>query len=642
MLRIALIFAFLAAAGTLAQRSIPNTWPQNYTGIPRGDYSPEWQHYFEVKGALPNVTKPFAPRSFAGNIKVNRPGHDNDTLFFWAIEKELGSLTAPEVERNDKPWLIWLNGGPGSSSFLGFMTENGPLHVTADYSIVENKYSWDKLADAIWVDQPVGTGFSTADTTGYIADEDQMGQDFLGFLSNLVKVFPSLAKRPFYLTGESYAGTYIPYITKAIFQSPKPPVNLVKFAIGDGAIGDLATFEELPAVQLIETYPQLVNFDIDVLNYFKEQQHLCGYDLNFTYPQNGHFPTLLDPFASVSNDDAMNGAFFSRGSFTLRSDSWRTAIAERYASRANAGKIVKRKPEEREMARQAWKQEKRDLSQRANGTIDPWYGCFLLDELTDYAVNFSFPWTLGGFDVYDIPDALNPEAPSDPSVFLNNHITRSALHAPTSKNWTSSFNYPFNSSRAQIPGANEFGDPSVPPMAFLSELAANASAHHVSMVFYSGNDDALVAHRGTEVIIQNMTFGGIQGFTRVPSTPWFDDDGNLAGIVHQERNLAYVLFIGAGHLVPQWKPDAAFVFLREFILGSNKTGLVVDPHKPAIGGEDPSIAPADVIPGTTAIFYGSGTTVSSALVASASIASWESVVVHATITAGAHATSLGF
>ena len=31
----------------------------------------------------------------------------------------------------------------------------------------------------------------------------------LGFLSNVVKVFPSLAKRPMLLTGESYAGTYI-------------------------------------------------------------------------------------------------------------------------------------------------------------------------------------------------------------------------------------------------------------------------------------------------------------------------------------------------------------------------------------------------------------------------------------------------
>lgn len=60
----------------------------------------------------------------------------------------------------------------------------------------------------------VGTGFSTADNQGYIFSEDQMGEDFLGFLSNLVQVFPSLAKRPLYLTGEVrsfYPSKFLPF-----------------------------------------------------------------------------------------------------------------------------------------------------------------------------------------------------------------------------------------------------------------------------------------------------------------------------------------------------------------------------------------------------------------------------------------------
>ena len=56
--------------------------------------------------------------------------------------------------------------------------------------------------------------------------------------------------------------------------------------------------------------------------------------------------------------------------------------------------------------------------------------------------------------------------------------------------------------------------------------------------------------------LQNTTFGGIQGFSRKPSTPWTDDAGNFAGIVHQERNWTYVLFQGAGHTVPFSKPAA--------------------------------------------------------------------------------------
>ena len=116
-------------------------------------------------------------------------------------------------------------------------------------------------------------------------------------------------------------------------------------------------------------------------------------------------------------------------------------------------------------------------------------------------------------------------------------------------------------------------DKLVRPSTFLTELATNSSANSISWVFYSGNDDFIIAHRGTEgafisipsffsalivvsrlATIQNTTFGGIQGFTRKPSTAWFDDDGAFAGIVHQERNLTYLLFEKAGHLVAQWQP----------------------------------------------------------------------------------------
>lgn len=104
------------------------------------------------------------------------------------------------------------------------------------------------------------------------------------------------------------------------------------------------------------------------------------------------------------------------------------------------------------------------------------------------------------------------------------------------------------------------------------------------MVLYAGNDDSLVGHRGTErmypasldgvvlhclvlklffflVAIQNMTFGGIRGFTARPSTPFYDDDGKFAGIIHQERNVTYALFDGAGHMVPRDKPQAVSISL---------------------------------------------------------------------------------
>ena len=109
----------------------------------------------------------------------------------------------------------------------------------------------------------------------------------------------------------------------------------------------------------------------------------------------------------------------------------------------------------------------------------------------------------------------------------------------------------------------------------MDDLAANATKNNVGVVIYSGNDDTLVSHWGSEgkytdlcvvhsstnvplvllVVIQNTTFGGIQGFSKKPSTVWTNDRGEFAGIVHQERNWTYVLFNEAGHLVPENQPE---------------------------------------------------------------------------------------
>ncbi|KAJ3745335.1 alpha beta-hydrolase [Lentinula detonsa] len=616
----------LCITGLTTSQSLPSSFPQIYSGAPSGDYSPEWQSYFEVTDPLPNVTFPLT-RSFAGNLPVQRTGHPNDTLFFWAFEHQNGSLTS---NSSSEPWGIWLNGGPGSSSMAGMFFENGPMHINGDYSMAANtEFSWDTVADYVWIDQPVGIGFSTADEDGYVSGEDQMGTDFLGFLSNLVKVFPSLATRPLHITGESYAGTYIPYILKAYFESPNPPVTIVKIAIGDGSVGSGPEFQDLPAVTVIETYPQLINYDPEVFKYFQEQSHLCGYDVNLTYPQNGTIPTLKYVPSIYDTDSA--GSFSSRLQFSknFKNRSFRSRLLSRFQERSRAEDLRPfaksthfRKREER---RQDWVRSKRDLTGRANGTIDSRYGCDLLDEFIDYAINFTFPWTLsqpdgGVFDVYNIPDALDPEVPIDASVFLNDNRTRTAIHAPTSKDWVLDFDFTF--------GALESNDPSK-PMTFLTDLATNSTANGVGFVFFSGNDDSLIAHRGTEgsyhsvFLLTNTTFGGIQGFTRKPATPWTDDTGDFAGIVHQERNWTYVLFKGAGHLVAATAPKAAKVFLQQFVFGTNTTGLVTG--STVTGGEDPTLA-EDVMPGSDPIFYGSLSTESSTIWPEATRAAWTSFI----------------
>ena len=208
---------------------------------------------------------------------------------------------------------------------------------------------------------------------------------------------------------------------------------------------------------------------------------------------------------------------------------------------------------------------------------------------------------------------------------------RAALHAPLSKNWTQSFTYPFgNVYLNNTP--NRHGDLSIEPAVFLTPLFANASAKRIPWVFYSGNDDSQDAHRSTEAVIQNFTFGGVQGFARRPATPWYDDAGARGGVVHQERGVAYVLFEGAGHLIPQYKPMQSLVFLREFILGDNPN-VTVREDGSVVGGEDPALLGQDYLFGGGEVFYGSSATQGTLVAPSATVASWESFLAAATATA---------
>ncbi|KAF8967659.1 Alpha/Beta hydrolase protein [Flammula alnicola] len=579
---------FVASQGSTP---LPSSFPHAYPGQPSGDFSPAWQKYFQVTTKLPNVTFPIA-RSFAGNLPVQRAGHPNNTLFFLGFEQSTGSLTAPLSPSNQEPWGIWLNGG-----------HNGPIRINGDYSASPNKYSWNKLADYFWIDQPVGVGYSTADADGYAPDEDQIGKDFMGFLGNLVKVFPSLATRPLHITGESYAGQYIPYILKAYFDMPNPPVKVEKIAIGDGTYSSEQIFELLPALSVLETYPQIIGYDQDVYNYFKLQTDLCGFNITLTYPQHGIIPDVNFTFPTER---------FIPWKERLSRKSFMKELTRRTAEESKS--IALRKREAREAERELYK---RDLSLRANGTIDPWYGCFLLDMFIDYAINYTFPWNLTdnpgfSFNVYDIPDALNPKVTMDASVFMNDSRVRAAFHAPTSKDWAMSFDFPFGASKS---------------INIFNALAANATAREVGIVLFSGNDDSLIPHRGTEVAIQNTTFGGVQGFTRKPSTPWNNDAGQLAGVVHQERGWSYVLFLGAGHLVAQGAPVSAFTFLREFVLGKNKAGLVTTSSSGAVsvvGGENQALS--GIIPGPDPIYYGNGATQSTYIFPSATRAAWKTFI----------------
>lgn len=103
--------------------------------------------------------------------------------------------------------VIWLNGGPGCSSLDGLFQENGPfLWQSGVYEPVPNPYSWTNLTNVVYVDQPIGTGFSpyAPGATYNVTNETVVGEQFAGFWKNFINLF-DMEGYKVYITGERYA-----------------------------------------------------------------------------------------------------------------------------------------------------------------------------------------------------------------------------------------------------------------------------------------------------------------------------------------------------------------------------------------------------------------------------------------------------
>jgi carboxypeptidase D len=77
------------------------------------------------------------------------------------------------------------------------------------YAPVKNNYNWNNLTNTIWVEQPAGTGFSSKGSTPSATSEEQVAEQFAGFWKNFIETF-GLQHKKIYVTGESYAGFYVP------------------------------------------------------------------------------------------------------------------------------------------------------------------------------------------------------------------------------------------------------------------------------------------------------------------------------------------------------------------------------------------------------------------------------------------------
>uniref|UniRef100_A0A7S3JYM7 Carboxypeptidase n=1 Tax=Aureoumbra lagunensis TaxID=44058 RepID=A0A7S3JYM7_9STRA len=200
----------------------------------------------------PSVALPASPLSKDEHLVASLPGlhswqggahwagmlesEDGGRIFYWFFEMEKKS--------QDAPWLIWLNGGPGCTSMDGLFLENGPFHAPKKNGDIElRQSSWHKFAHVLYIDQPIGTGFSWSRNNNFCRNDNCIGHHFKQFLrrfaylhSELVLLKNQKKSIPLFFSGESHAGHYVPLFVHELWQDEIYEWDIRGIALGNAWI----------------------------------------------------------------------------------------------------------------------------------------------------------------------------------------------------------------------------------------------------------------------------------------------------------------------------------------------------------------------------------------------------------------------
>ena len=178
---------------------------------------------------LVGLNEPIYFNQFSGYLNL---GETKKNIHYWFVESESNPV--------EDPLVFWTNGGPGCSGLIGFLTEQGPFRPDADGQLKMNEWRWNKIANMVFLEQPVGVGFSySEDTSDYKIGDDQAAKDNLQTILEFLKKYPEFSNSPLYITSESYGGHYMPTLAWEIIQynenvdSDSDMLNFKGFAVGN-------------------------------------------------------------------------------------------------------------------------------------------------------------------------------------------------------------------------------------------------------------------------------------------------------------------------------------------------------------------------------------------------------------------------
>ncbi|XP_050050048.1 lysosomal protective protein-like [Dermacentor andersoni] len=196
---------------------------------------------------VPGLSEPVNFKHYSGFLNAA----DGRQLHYWFME----SQQSPAGD----PLLLWLTGGPGCSALSAVATESGPFRIgPLGVNVTMNPYSWNKVANIIFLESPAGVGFSYDPTGDYASDDTKATEDNYVALLDFFEKYPQFKKNDFYAIGDSYGGIFVSLLMQRILRNPQG-VNLKGYAIGNGAVDFKLHFK---ATVFYANYHSLLGLDL--------------------------------------------------------------------------------------------------------------------------------------------------------------------------------------------------------------------------------------------------------------------------------------------------------------------------------------------------------------------------------------------
>ncbi|KAL2177039.1 Alpha/Beta hydrolase protein [Thermothelomyces heterothallicus CBS 202.75] len=378
--------------------------------------------------------------------------NERSQLYFWFFPS-----TDP-VARHNKEILIYLSGGPGCSSIGELVQMNGPISwLPGTNKPIPNRWSWHHLTNVVWVDQPVGTGFSQGTPTA--TNEVDVAEQFLGFWQNFVNTF-ALRGYQVYVTGSSYAGMYAPFISSAMLdRNGTANFNVSGMAIWAGLYSKVPLTMDIPAARYVGKWKMAFPLNDTSRAGIEAIDQRCGFtaylDEFLVFPAKGPQPSTLP------GEDPVTGLV--RPECALYAGAWLAAHE-----------------------------------------LNP---CFTLFDVTSRCPILFDPLGLAS-GRYILPASFN-------TSYFNLPAVKAALNAPRNSTWA--FCPKVFSNPVFVNGVDTSlrdGPGSQPAIPRVIDGTRNVILGH-------GSRDFLVLPDATLLTIQNMTWQGQRGFRTRPRSPLF-------------------------------------------------------------------------------------------------------------------------